>query len=183
MRLGVFVGSFDPIHIGHIKVMDYLINNNYLDKIVILPTLNYWTKNNLTDVNIRYEMIKLIKRDYLIADNKNNRYEYTYEVMNALHKEYPNDELFLIISGDNIIKFNKWYKVNEILKYKVIVLNRDNINIKEYVDMFEEKDQFIIIQDYPFIDISSTKIRNKIDEKYLDKEVYNYIIKNNLYNN
>ena len=90
MRLGVFVGSFDPIHIGHIKVMDYLIDNNYLDKIVILPTLSYWTKNNLTDVDIRFEMIKLIKRDYLIVDNKNNKYKYTYEIMNALKKEYPN---------------------------------------------------------------------------------------------
>ena len=57
MKLGVFVGSFDPIHVGHIKVIDYLIDNNYLDRIVILPTLNYWNKNNLTDVNIRYEML------------------------------------------------------------------------------------------------------------------------------
>ena len=184
MRIGVFVGSFDPIHIGHIKVMDYLVENDYLDKIIILPTLNYWNKNNLTDVDIRCEMIKKIKRDYLIVDNVNNRYKYTYEVLEALNNIYKEDELFLVISADNIVDFNKWMNVDTILSNnKVIVLNRNDIDILKYVNKFKQKDRFIVIQDYPFISISSTKLRESINKGFLDDDVYKYIIDNHLYNN
>lgn len=184
MRIGVFVGSFDPIHVGHIKVMDYLIEKNYLDKIIILPTLDYWDKIHLTDVNIRSNMLKLIRRDYLIVDNENNKYRYTYEILNVLSKKYKNDELFLIISADNIVSFDKWKNVDEILeKNKVIVLNRNNIDINSYVIKFKYKDKFIVIQDYPFINISSTELRNKLDRKYLTEDIYRYILDNHLYNN
>ena len=184
MRIGVFVGSFDPIHIGHIKVMDYLVENDYLDKLIILPTLNYWNKNNLTDVDIRCEMIKKIKRDYLIVDNVNNRYKYTYEVLEALNNIYKEDELFLVISADNIVDFNKWMNVDTILSNnKVIVLNRNDIDILKYVNKFKQKDRFIVIQDYPFISISSTKLRESINKGFLDDDVYKYIIDNHLYNN
>ena len=184
MKIGVFVGSFDPIHIGHIKVMDYLIDKKYLDKIIILPTGNYWGKNNLTDINKRCEMIKLIKRDYLIVDDVNNKYQYTYQILDALNKIYKNDSLYLVIAADNIISFDKWKNVDDILlNNNVIVLNRDNINIKSYVDNYEQKDKFLIIQDYPFIKISSTELRRKINKDFLDKKVYNYIIENHLYGN
>lgn len=182
MRLGVFVGSFDPIHIGHIKVMDYLIENNYLDKIIILPTLNYWKKEVVVDVEKRAEMIKKIKRDYLIVDNTNNKFKYTYEVLNSLNKIYKNDELFLIISADNIVNFKNWMNVDEILKNnKVIVLNRNNIDINKYVNNFKLKDRFIVINDFPYINISSTELRKKINKDFLDEEVYNYIIENKIY--
>ena len=182
MRLGVFVGSFDPIHIGHIKVMDYLIDNNYLDKIIIMATQDYWKKKTVATVEQRTNMIKEIKRDYLIVDEENNKYQYTYEVLNELNKKYKNDELYLIISADNIINFDKWKNVDEIIKdNKVIVLNRDDINIKEYVDKFKKKEKFVIIKDYPYIKISSTELRNKINKNYLDENVYKYIINNNLY--
>ena len=181
MRIGLFTGSFDPIHIGHIKVMDYLIENNYLDKIIIMATGNYWNKVPTTDINIRTEMLKKIKRDYLIVDGINNKYQYTYEVMEKLRKEYSKDELYLIISADVMVNFNKWKNVEKVLKNKVIVLNRDNIDISKYVDGFKDKDKFIIVQDFPYIDISSTELRKKINSKYLDKNIYDFIVKNNLY--
>ncbi len=184
MKIGVYVGSFDPIHIGHINLMDYLIDNKYLDKIIILPTGAYWGKNDLTDIDKRCEMIKLVKRDYLIVDNINNKYQYTYQILEVLNKIYKNDTLYLIIAADNIISFNKWKNVDEILyNNRVIVLNRNNINIEEYVNKFKQKDRFVIVQNYPFIDISSTSLREKINKDYLDDKVYEYILKNHLYNN
>ena len=181
MKLGLYTGSFDPIHTGHIKVMDYLIENNYLDKIIIMATGNYWKKNPTTSLDVRTEMLKKIKRDYLIVDDTNNKLQYTYQVMEELRKEYPADELYLIISADVMVNFDKWKNVEEILKNKVIVLNRKNIDINKYVDNFKDKDKFIVVQDFPYIDISSTELRNKINREYLDENVYDYIIKNNLY--
>ena len=183
MKIGVYVGSFDPIHTGHIKVMDYLIEHNYLDKIIIMATKDYWDKKMVASNMQRTDMLNLIKRDYLVVDSTNNNYQYTYEILDRLNEIYMDDELYLIISADNIINFDKWKNVNKILENNhVIVLNRDNIIIQEYVDKFSQKDKFIVIQNYPFIDISSTKLRNKIDENFLDKNVYNYILENNLYN-
>lgn len=183
MKIGVFVGSFDPIHIGHIKVMDYLIENNYLDKIIIMATRDYWNKKTVASVEQRTKMLELINRDYLIVDSVNNQYQYTYQVLEKLNEQYKGNKLYLIISADNVINFDKWMNVSEILDNNyVIVLNRDNINIKEYTDKFSQKDKFIIIQEYPYIDISSTTLRNKLDKNYLDDNVYNYIVDNNLYN-
>ncbi len=182
MKLGVYVGSFDPVHVGHIKVMDYLIENKYVDKIIMMATYDYWNKKTKANINARVDMLKLLKKDYLIVDDVNNKYKYTFQILDKLNKVYSEDELYLIISADNIITFKNWMNVNDILKNnKVIVMNRNNIDIKKYVDEFIQKDRFIIIQDYPFIDISSTRLRNKIDKKYLEESVYNYIIDNNLY--
>ena len=58
MKLGIYVGSFNPVHKGHIKVANYLLKNNYVDKVIMLPTPNYWHKTNLLDVNKRVEMLK-----------------------------------------------------------------------------------------------------------------------------
>lgn len=182
MKIGVYVGSFDPVHIGHIKVMDYLIENKYVDKIIMMATYDYWEKKTKANISARVNMLKLLNRNYLIVDDKNNKYKYTFQILEKLNKIYNDDELFLIISADNIVSFNKWMNVEDILKNnKVIVMNRNNIDIKRYVDKFKQKDRFIIVQDYPFIDISSTKLRNKIDKNYLEESVYNYIIDNNLY--
>ena len=184
MKIGLYTGSFDPIHTGHIKVMDYLIENKYLDKIIILPTTDYWNKKTVASIEDRINMIKLLNRDYLIIDNENNKLNYTYEVLNILNKKYIEDEIYLIISADTIVTFDKWKNVDEILNNnKVIVLNRDNIDILKYVNTFNNKDKFIVVQDYPFIDISSTSLRNKLDKNYLTDEIYDYILDNHLYNN
>ena len=72
--------------------------------------------------------------------------------------------------------------VDEILKNnKVIVLNRNNIDINKYVNNFKLKDRFIVINDFPYINISSTELRKKINKDFLDEEVYNYIIENKIY--
>lgn len=182
MKVGVYVGSFDPIHIGHIKVMDYLIENNYVDKIIVLATEDYWNKKTVASVIHRTNMLKQIKRDYLIIDEDNNKYQYTYQILERLNNLYKDDDLYLVISADNIINFDKWKNVNYILdNNKVIVLNRDNIDIHKYVDKFNKKDKFIVIQNFPFINISSTELRDKINKDYLDENVYKYIVLNNLY--
>ena len=154
MKIGVYVGSFNPVHIGHKYVMDYLLNNNYLDKIIVIPTKEYWNKFNLIDIEHRINMLKFYENEKIIINNYLNNYEYTYEILNILKDENPNDEL-----ADNIPKFHLWEKVEEILKHKIIVLNRDDIKIDKYINKFKQKDNFIIIKDFEKIDVSSTSIR------------------------
>lgn len=186
MKIGIYVGSFNPPHKGHIKIVNHLINN-YLDKIIIIPTGNYWDKNDLIDIEHRINMLKLYKKENIIIDEENNKIEYTYQILNILSKKYREDELYLVIGADNIINFDKWKNYEEILKYNLIILNRSNIDIIKYLNNLNKKDKYIIVNDLPSIDISSTMIRDKIKNKeedlikYIDSGVYEYIKSKKLY--
>ena len=72
MKIGIYVGSFNPVHKGHIDVANKLIKNNYVDKIYIIPTLGYWNKNNLAPLNDRINMLKLVCSSNIIVDTINN---------------------------------------------------------------------------------------------------------------
>lgn len=183
MKLGIYVGSFNPVHIGHKYIINYLLNNNYLDKIIVIPTGNYWDKQDLINIRDRINMLKNYQNENIIINDKLNNLEYTYEILESLKQEYRNSELYLIIGADNIPKFHLWKNVDKILENKVIVLNRDNIDIDKYINKFEKKDNFIVVRDFERIDISSTSIRKNIEKnkELLDKEVYKYIKDNNLY--
>lgn len=179
MKLGIFVGSFNPVHEGHIKVAKYLIKNKYVDKVFLLATPNYWNKQDLIDLKDRVAMLRYYETNNLIVDDIHNKDPYTYQVLRNLKKDYPNDELYLIMGADNIINLDKWKNIKEILTYKIIVVNRNNIDINKYLERFP-KDQFIIIPSFPNIEISSTEIR-KGNYKYLKKEVKEYINNHKLY--
>ena len=178
MKLGIFVGSFNPVHEGHIKVANYLLENNYVDKVLILPTPNYWEKQDLIAMRHRFKMLKYYETDKIIIDNKHNNYPFTYQVLRSLKKDYK-DELYLIIGSDNMPRLHEWRNIDEILQNKIIVLNRNNLDIDKYLDKFD-RSKFVVIPDFPFIDVSSTEIRNG-QSKYLKEEVKQYIKEHHLY--
>jgi nicotinate-nucleotide adenylyltransferase len=132
-------------------------------------------------------MLKFYENENIIIDSKNNNLEYTYQILNSLKLEYKEDELYLIVGADNIINFDKWMNYKEILTYNLIILNRNNIDILEYLKKLDKKDKYVIVNDLPSIDISSTMIRNNLNNKdydlsmYMDDYILNYIRENNLY--
>ena len=179
MRLGIYIGSFNPPHKGHIDVVNYLLINNYVDRVLIVPTLGYWNKNSLIDIKHRINMLKFFENGKVEVDTKHNQYKYTYQLMRALSKDYQ-DELYLIMGADNVINFDKWKNYQEILKYKIIVMNRDDIDINKYIKKYKSNN-FIVVNNYKYIRVSSSNIRNNIDSKYLDSKVLNYIKDNKLF--
>lgn len=176
MKIGVFVGSFDPVHNGHTNVMNYLLNKKIVDKVLVIATGNYWNKQNLTDLNKRLDMLDLIKKDNIIIDKIHNNLKYTYQILNALKKENQNDEFYLVIGADNANTLYKWKNYDEIIKHGIIVVGRDDIKIKL-------KTKKLIYINKNFGNVSSTKIRKDVlnNKQYLKDLVYNYIIDNNLY--
>ena len=179
MKLGVFIGSFNPPHKGHIDVVNYLLKRKYVDKILIVPTGNYWDKQNLESINHRVNMLKFFENKKIKVDNQNNNYPYTIDLMRKLEKIYVNDDLYLIIGMDNLINFDKWKEYQNLLKYHIIVMNRNNLDVREYLDKLNGN--FIVVSNYPFINISSSEIIKKKKYNYLDEKVLNYIKENNLY--
>ena len=184
MKIGIFVGSFNPVHNGHIKIVNELLK--YLDKIIVVPTGNYWDKKNLIAIKHRINMWKYFETDKIIIDEENNNLEYTYLVLNSLKKKYPNDELNLIIGADNVVNFDKWCNYQDILNHKLIIVNRNNIDIKYYINKFNIKKYLIV--DLDSINISSTLIRSLIKDKntfqlnkLINKKIIDYIYDNQLY--
>ena len=180
MKLGIYVGSFNPPHKGHLKVVKYLLENRLVDKVIILPTPNYWDKTDMVDIDKRVEMLRFFENVNIIVDGVNNRYPYTYQVLESLEKQYVGDQLYLIIGSDNLEKFHLWKNVDEILKHHVIVLRRGNTEISKYLEQFDAS-RFVVIDNFPFIDISSTKIRNNLNNENLDERVLSYIKRHKLY--
>ena len=183
MKIGVYVGSFNPPHLGHIKCAQYLIDNNYVDKVLMLPTTNYWNKQNLVSIFHRVNMLRFYETDKIIVDDIHNNYLYSYMVLESIHKDYPKDALYLIIGADNLEKFHLWKRLDIIFKYKIIVLNRNGDDYFKYLNNYNNnKDKFIILSNFQSIDISSTIIRNNLNSKYISDRVRKYIVENNLYN-
>lgn len=185
MKIGVYVGSFNPVHKGHIELSRYLIKNKIVDKVLMLPTPNYWHKQNLIDVKHRVGMLKIFETKNIIIDDIHNIYPYTYQILKSLKEDYKYDELYLVIGGDNLEKLHLWKNIDEIMKNKIVVVRRANkdIDINKYQNRFDIN-KFIIVNDFDdYEEISSTEIRKNINSPYLDKKVFEYIKKNKLYLN
>lgn len=176
MKIGVFVGSFNPVHNAHTSLMNYLINKKIVDKVLVIATGNYWDKQNLLDLDIRLKMLDLIKKDNILIDKKHNNMEFTYQILDALKKENPLDEFYLVIGADNANTLYKWKCHDRLIKHGIIVINRGDIKINLKTDK-------LIIVNKKFGDISSTMIRNNLEENksLLNEKVYNFIKENNLY--
>lgn len=186
MKIGVYVGSFDPVHVGHKEVMDYLLQEKYVDKLIVIPTVNYWDKTNLTDIEHRYNMLKFYENDRITIESLS--YPYTYQILEELTKKYPVDNLYLIIGVDNLEKFHLWKNFDYLVTFKILVLPRNEKSVSKFNKNFSKEDSFIYIPNFNYIDISSTQIRNFIKEQndtkikqFLSPKVYNYIKENNLY--
>ena len=69
MKIGVYVGSFNPVHKGHIKIANYIVDNNLVDKLLIIPTQNYWGKTNIISLQDRVNMLKKYETSRIIIDS------------------------------------------------------------------------------------------------------------------
>ena len=187
MRIGIFGGCFNPPHKKHKEMALYLIKNNILDKVIYVPTGDYYAKKDLISFKDRYNMLKIMrnnKKNIEVSDLAQDcTFQYTYDVLNYFDEKYKNSQIYFICGIDNLLEFNTWKNYKEILKrFKLIVIGRDNISLNNI-----DKE---IVSDVMFLDIfrkpiSSTEVRSELKEfkttNKVDKKVLKYIKNNNLY--
>lgn len=196
MKIGLFGGTFDPIHIGHMILMENVINNLELDKIYVLPNSNppHKLENKKTALNLRLKMVnkaikdnpKLEINDYDYIDNE---IHYTFNTINYFKKSYPNDEFFFIMGEDSFLDIEKWKNYKEILKENLIIFKRysnKNFSLISKINQVRKYNKNIYLIDNISLDISSTLIRNLVKEnksiRYLvNDEVINIIKEEKLY--
>lgn len=192
MRIGIFGGSFNPPHNMHTNIASYLLEHAYVDKVIFVPTgSKYKYKNNLLPDNIRYDMVKLITDKYPnmeVSDFElKDHVIYTCDTLNYFKKTYKNDEIYFICGTDNLSYIDEWKNGIYLLEnYKFIIIRRATDDYDLLVKKYDKyKNNFICVDGLDMNPLSSTSIRHDIDSSnvkdYLDKDVYKYIIDNNLY--
>lgn len=190
MRIGIYGGSFNPIHLGHEKVVLYVLEKLKLDKIIVIPVgIPSHKENNLKDSFFRLELCKKVFEEYKnveVSDIeiKENKISYTYDTLLRIIDLYGKEnQYYEIIGEDSFEYFETWRNFQEILKLStLVVLKRKNFN----KSMGKIKDKNIIFLDNPFFNFSSTEIREKIKknenvEKFLNHKILDLILKNKDY--
>ena len=169
MRIAIYGGSFNPMHIGHEKIVDYVLNNLNIDKIIIIPVgIPSHRENNLEQSDTRLKICKEIfkgnkKIEVSDIEIKSEGKSYTYDTLLKLIDLYgENNEFFEIIGEDSLKSLKTWKNYEELLKIcKFIVFRRkDDKNIQIDEEFLNNKN--IIILENEYYDISSTEIRNMV---------------------
>ncbi|MBO5439561.1 MAG: nicotinate (nicotinamide) nucleotide adenylyltransferase [Clostridia bacterium] len=200
MRVGIFGGTFDPPHLGHINMCEAFLKKISLDKLYVIPAHipPHKTIKSMTSVNERFEMAKLafssISDKVIISDIEIIREgkSYTADTLRSFREQGFND-LYFLCGTDMLLTLDKWYNPEYIFESATIVcVRRENetendLLIKDKVDYYTKKyNARIIILDVDAIEISSSEIREAIKNNnnicsYLTNEIENYIKANNLY--
>ncbi|TDV23043.1 nicotinate-nucleotide adenylyltransferase [Mycoplasmopsis mustelae] len=181
MKIGIFGGSFNPIHKGHIKLARYAIKYLHLDKLLLVPTYvsPFKTKTNLIKPIHKVEMIKLVleeKMELCDFEIKQNSVSYTFQTLKYLKHKYPNDELFLLIGSDNLSKLHKWKNIDLIAELSQIVIFKRETKINKT----NFKKYHCLLLDNPILKYSSTDFK-KGNCSLIDDRVLNYIQAHGLY--
>lgn len=189
-KIGLFFGTFDPIHIGHEKIAKYFLEK-YFDQVwfVITPLNPDKVNENLTDQNIRLEMTKkycTINKNFEVCDieYKLPKPNYTADTLVELKKNYPDYNFSIIMGEDNLVGLENWKNYKKILEEKLYVYPR---NTEKSANSTLKSHQAVIFSNAPLMEVSSSKIRNIIrkNKKYshlIPDEIYKFISDSNLYN-
>ena len=178
-NIGLYFGTFNPIHIGHLIIANHLAEFTELDEVwLVITPQNPFKKNKrlLPDYH-RYQMVDIALEEYKnIKPSKAEfdmpRPNYTSKTLLQLEESYTDVDFNLIIGEDNLASFNKWKNFEHILKnYKLYVCPR--ISSKEISEEFRHHEN-ITWTETPIINISSTYIRKCVSENKNFKPLLHY---------
>lgn len=189
-RIGIYSGSFNPIHIGHQKLAEYLIDTKLVDEVwfVVSPCNPLKKQEEVIDEYIRLDMLILAigqQKCFKASDIEFTMPvpSYSIDTLHELTSLHLDVQFILIIGSDNALVFDQWKEYTQILKeYPVMVYPRHGYDFELVADKYPQ----MRLLDSPYFDISSTQIRDFIAQKkdvsqWLHPSVYQFIIENNLY--
>lgn len=180
MKVGFLLGSFDPIHMGHLYMASSVLNSGLVDEVVFVPSVQNPWKENSTDFRNRCFMIQLAIDDMehcslSSIDYRNTEPYYSSNTLKMLQEEYPDDELFLIVGVDTATQIGDWNEGDWILQnFGLITVARSGYDNTGIIDIPKT------------LDVSSTEIRILAKEKkqiypLVPKVISQYIKRYNLY--
>jgi nicotinate-nucleotide adenylyltransferase len=191
MKIGLYFGTYNPIHVGHLIIANHMAEHADLDQVwmVVTPHNPLKKKATLLDDHQRLQMVYLATEDFPKIKPSDIEFKlpqpnYTVNTLIHLHEKHPDYEFSLIMGEDNLKTLHKWknYEVilenHEIYVYPRISSENENLELKNHPKVH--------IINAPVVEISSTDIRNNIKkgknvQPLLPHKVWDYIDHNNFY--
>lgn len=190
-NIAIFGGTFNPFHIGHYEMLNSVCKLCFVDKVFVMPDKIPPHKkcDYIADDIHRIEMCRLVCNDFDKAQLCPIEFEregksYTLDTVKLLKEKYPHDKFFIVIGGDMLSTLDKWYGWQLLIKLaSFIAFKRDGITDfdEAYKRLTDYGAEIMVIKD-TITDISSTKLRKKIDKNLLPVKVYEYIAEKGIYN-
>lgn len=194
MRIGIYSGSFNPIHIGHIALCDYLVSQDVVDEVWLIrsPLNPLKVGSTLAPDADRQAMLELAIEGHqglstCTIEDELPRPNYTINTLKALAKQYPEHEFHLIIGADNWLIFDHWRAWEDILEdYHLIVYPRTGSLLPKEPVIGGRHYENVRFVNAPLYDLSSTEVRQCIargeePKDMIDPKVWNYIQHTGLY--
>ncbi|PJI20085.1 nicotinate-nicotinamide nucleotide adenylyltransferase [Prevotella intermedia] len=168
MKVGIYGGSFNPIHSGHIKLAEIFLQEACLDEVwfMVSPQNPFKINDKLLDDTLRLQLVRKALNDKkgMVACDYEFRLpkpSYTWDTLQRLSADFPTYEFVLLIGGDNWQAFDKWYHAEDILaNYRVAVYPRKSDETVEKCHTLSSDN--VTLLNIPLINISSTDIRLRI---------------------
>lgn len=165
MKLGIFGGSFNPVHLGHLLVAQAAMEELDLAKLFFIPAAQspFKTENEIAPAKIRLRLIRLAlaeKTNYEIDEQEIKRggISYSIETLRDYAKKFPTAELFYLIGADNISKLNEWREANALAKLaEFVAIPRPGETLADFPKPFRGR----ILKGFP-VGISSSQIRARV---------------------
>ena len=162
-RTGIYGGSFNPIHEGHVRLAQALAESHLVDEVWLLvsPQNPFKVDEHLMDDEVRLHLARLAVADVPgieVCDREFflPRPSYMYHTLEALSHEHPDREFVLVIGADNWERFPRWYRSQDILaSYRIIIYPRPGYVLRDVPES-------VTVADTPLYDISSTEIRRRL---------------------
>lgn len=191
MKIGIFGGSFNPIHSGHAIIAHHIISSGAVDRLWLMVSpvnpLKVGLEQLVADTD-RLRMVEMVTRP--LENVETSAFEftmpkpsYTIDTLNALQAKFPDDEFYLVTGADNWVIFDRWRNSKEILaKYHLLVYPRLGYDVV----IPEELRDRVKLVDAPIIELSSTAVRERLAQGlsaryYVPDEVLSYIERKGLY--
>jgi len=194
MKIGLYFGTFNPIHIGHLIIANHLAEYSALDQIwmVVTPHNPLKNKQTLLDDYQRLQLVFLATEDYPKIKPSDIEFKlpqpnYTVNTLAHLQDKFPQHDFSLIMGEDNLKSFHKWKNYEAILEnHDIYVYPRISSETDTNQNLAFKNNPKIHSIDAPIMEISSTFIRENIKNKknvrpLLPEKVWEYIDHNNLY--
>ena len=191
-KIGLFFGSFNPIHIGHLILGNYILENSDMEELwfVVSPQNPFKDKKSLLNDHNRLDMVQLAVKNYPKMRASNVEFSlpkpsYTIDTLTYLKEKYPNYSFALIMGEDNLDSLPKWKNSEKLIAdYQIIVYPRTFEGEKKAHEYLQHEN--ISLVNAPIIELSATEIRKMIKEgknvrPMLPPEVFDYLDGSNFY--
>lgn len=200
-RIGIYGGSFNPVHNGHVLAAEEFVRAFHLDRLLVIPT-GVSPHKELADGSpspgeraqlLRLAIAHIPQAEVDETELHRKGKSYTYDTLLSFRQRFPGDELFLLIGTDMFLSFREWYRFADILKLAALVVFQRKTHTEEEQRLVQrQKDTLtsefgadIVLYMNDFVDVSSTLVRRMLllgcGAPYLPAAVYDRILEKGLY--